>query len=565
MKILSEIPPILVKGQMVALDLEIFHGVKEKLHRPIGDFACISICFDGKTVYQLYDKGQLKNAFKAIGKATLVFHNALFDLRQLLRWAEIKPRFIWDTMLVDQSMHGGLYQTFSLADLVRRWLNIEIDKTQQGSFENTDRMTADMKTYAATDAVRTWQIAQAQKEQFEDSVYFKTYMEVDEPMIWPVLEMPGIRVDGEHWADMIKGFESKVLELQTELGINVMSGNSVKNKAREFGVHLQDTQKETLEAFKDVPFIARVMEARTYRKAVSSYGMDWLTKWVESDGKIYCSYNITRAETGRMSAVNPPMQTIPQRKLPVYRTCFVPSYKSIMRVSDVSQQEPCILAYESKDPVLNQALIDKEDLHLTVARNIYNDFKMLKADPRRFVGKTLNLGLSYGLTPFGLAIRTGKSEEECEMLVKNYFSRFKGVFSWIGQQRNFAFTNGFVRSAHGRKMWLNTYSHQWQNNAINSPIQGGAADFTKVWTRKIWEGCQDAGIPYFIVALVHDEIVQDVLRELAGVASKIVDDAFKATALMLYPGVPFAFETEQGRSWACKQITSEMITEDDDE
>jgi DNA polymerase I len=365
---------------------------------------------------------------------------------------------------------------------------------------------------------------------------------------------------------MVEGFQKKVTELESSLGINVMSGPQVISAAKKNGVHIMNTQAETLKGFKNVPFIKSVLEARTYRKAVSTYGLSWLEKSVE-DGRVYSSYHITGTETGRMSASDPNMQQIPARVLPEYRTLFVPSHGSVILVSDISQQEPRILAYETKDATLLEALNNKEDLHLAVARAVFNRPTLSKKDAdyadKRFVGKTINLGTSYGLSEYGLATRLGITEEEAARFLKNYFARFPDVFNWIQLQRNFGMKHEYVKTALGRRIFLNVYQNQWANNAINAPIQGGAADFTKIWIRKIWERCRKEKFPFFIVAIIHDEIVQDVAKEMVKDAKRIVNDTFQETARKLYPGIPFAYETEMGANWGVKQDSSYSIHEDD--
>jgi DNA polymerase I len=565
-KIINSVPPELDKGTSVAMDVEVFGMTKGKLHRPIGIFACLSVCFEGDTVYQIYDNKQIEPTLKNLREAVWVFHNSLFDLRQLRRFAKINPRFIWDTMLVDQSMYGGYYQNFSLRDLSRRWLGEIMEKDARSEFETATHMTAAMKEYAANDAVKTLKIALLQKKEFEGSPAFKAYLVADEPMIFPILDMPGICVDSDNWKLMVEGFEKKVRKMENDLGINVMSGPQVIKAAGEHGIHIRNTQATTLKEFKDAPFIKAVLDARTYRKAVSTYGLSWLDN-VEDDGRVYASYKVTGTETGRNSCSDPNMQQIPVRVLPEYRSLFIPSKSSVMLVSDISQQEPRILAYETQDAALIKAFKNGEDIHLTVAKAALNskppknkkDF-----DDFRFKGKTINLGTSYGLSSYGLSSRLGISEEEADRFLRNYFARFRGVFNWIQNQRQAGFRNEYVRTTLGRRIYLNLYQeHQWPNNAINAPIQGGAADFTKIWIRKIWEKCRKAKIPFFIVAIIHDELVQDVLKELVRDAKRIVDEAFQETAAFLYPGIPFAIETEMGRSWACKQIDSELIMEEE--
>lgn len=824
MQILNEIPRDIKKGQWVSLDTEFFGQNKDRLHRPHGTFACISIAVEGRAeLYQLYDTRDLKKLFLSIKNAQWVFHNALYDIRQLRQFTAIEPRPIWDTMLVEQSMFGGYYQNFSLKDLVRRYLGIVMDKEVRGEFSEATEMSPDMKTYAAKDAVLTLRVARAQYDRHYDAPGFKACADIDEPMIFPILDMKGTLIDANAWTKTTNEFQDTATKLQDELGINVNSQQQVLKACAAAGIHMLDTKAATLEQYKDVELIANILKTRMYRKAVSTYGLKWLENNVEADGKVYSSWHITGAETGRMASSSPNLQNIPQRKLPVFRTFFVaspgnrfivddvcleygtrilttdlrwipienlgigdsliapeeyptqfskgdkpqrhlieskvqkhktvflPSLRltmsngktvtcskdhqwlvwgaggynwkrsedlvlgdklqyyvdpwkedtsneggwlaglfdgegtvsggglhtngarkgstlsisqldgavmtrivkelsgrgfgytryeqkseysktktpalhitgvdnclrllgqirpirllqkskifwegrmpkgspiNVVDIEDVGekrliamqtssktyiaegilthncQQEPCILAYESKDRILTQAIVNGEDLHLTVARAIFNDPSMEKSNPLRSVGKTINLGLSYGLSAHGLAARQNLSLEQAEGYIQQYFNRFSGVFAWVGQMRQQAFTNGFVKTASGRRIYMNLYNNQWQNNAINAPIQGGAADFTKMWVRKYWEKCNENGLDYSLCLIVHDEIGMDVPKEQVRETNRIRKEAFNETAETLFKGIPFKSEAEQGRSWACKSIKEEMIEDEDEQ
>lgn len=564
MKIVKGLPDIVAKGTMVAIDTEFFGQTKGRLHRPEGTFACLTFCMDSKVVYMIQDEKYVAAALDCIKDGTWIMHNALYDLRQLRRYAKIKPRFVWDTMLAEQSMYGGYYQNFSLADLVRRWLGREMKKDVREDFSANEHMTKKMETYAAGDAVATLEIARLQASTFSDNPAFRAYMNIDSNLLFPLLDMPGFRVDTDRWEEMVTSFEEKGREIEGRLGINVYSQKQVIKEAEKHKLFLSDTRAETLNEHRDNFFIAGVLEARMYRKASSTYGKKWITSYVEKDGKVYSNTHITGAETGRMSESNPNKQQIPVRSLPGYRQCFIPSEGNVLLVADVVQQEPCILAYESQDGELLRAIKSGEDLHLAVARAIFGDPKMKKEDPRRAIGKTINLGTAYGLSEYGLAIRLGITEQEAARFLQQYFARFRDVFLWISTRRDAAFRDGYVSTVSGRRIHINPYSNQWRNNAINAPIQGGAADFTKLWVYNMWEMFRKARLPFCLVAIVHDEVVLDAPKGQVKKIRSIMEESFDATAKKLFPGVPFRMEIEQGRSWACKQLQSEIVEDEDD-
>lgn len=564
--IVAGLPPVAKKGQIVTMDFEMFDQTKDKLHRPNGRFALISAKLQGDpTIYQLYDEKDLPKLARVVKDGEWAWHNAVYDLRQFRRYANIKPRFIWDTMLLEQSMRGGLYQNYGLADLTRRWLNKQMEKETRDHFSEGRELTPEMKRYAAIDVINTEEILLKQIEVYTKEAGFAAYRDADEPMIFPVLDVQGFRVDVEAWEIMVAEFKRKGMELQDELGFNVYSQAQVLAALKKHErLNLRNTEATTLLEFADRPMVAQILEARMYRKAASTYGTKWLEQHVEADGKVYSDYKITGADmTGRMSSAGPNLQNIPQRKLPVYRERFIASDGSILGIHDVAQQEPCITAYYSQDRRLIQALKDGEDLHLTVAREIYDDPTLTKKDKeKRGHGKSINLGLTYGLTAYGLASRTGLDVEHAEQMIHKYFQRFSGVHSYIQTQRQKAFRDGYVTTALGRRSYINPYDRKWENNAINSPIQGGAADFTKIWARKTWELETKHKLPHTTVAFVHDETVDDTPKEITRKRSPLVEEAFQETAEFLYKNIPFAVDKEFGLTWAAKSIEAERITLD---
>jgi DNA polymerase I len=557
-KLIAGIPPEAHKNEFVAMDVETFGQEKGKIHRPTGTFACLSIALerDPDTRYQIYDHADVAKVLDASKKGTWVFHNALYDLRQLGRFDNIQPRFIWDIMLVEQSLYGGYYTYFNLKDMSRRYLDLIVNKETRDYFSDLTYMTKEMKEYAADDATDTVRIAVKQREEFGDTNRLDVYTRIDEPMIWPILDMKGVRVDVGAWTTAVEEFQTKADQLQDELGFNVYSGPQVIKALGKHGLHVRSTGAEVLKPYANDELVSKILETRMYRKAVSTYGLKWLEENVEADGLVYPSWHITGANTGRMSSSNPNGQNIPARKLPVYRSFFVPSDGAVMTIEDVTQQEPCILGYESQDPTLLEAIRKGEDLHQAIADAIHQP---------RHIGKAINLGIGYGLTPQGMSDRLDMELEECEHIINAYFTRFRGVFGWISGERSFASAHGYVETASKRRVYVNQYDSQWQNNAINSPIQGGAADFTKVWIHRYWQGCRSEGIPYSLCLIVHDEIVKDTQRYILKETNKISDWAFHEAAESLYKGVPFRYEREIGKSWAAKGNEEERYDDDEED
>lgn len=557
MNIIKGIPQEAKPGQKVAIDTEFFGQVDGKLHRPHGDFAAMTINIENsEDVYLVQDQKDIQASLDAVKGGVWVMSNAVYDLTQLRRYVDIQPRYIWDTEIVERCSFGGLYDTFSLKDQARRWLDLYVEKETREEFSSERReMTPQMEEYAARDALTTMEVFKRQEEYLDGTRALEAYNLIDEPAIWPTLDMQPMRVDVGGWEKNVHGYMRIAEEIQSEIGVNVLSSQQVVKALAKNGIHVQNAQAGTLEEYADHEFVAKILEAKKYRKAISTYGLSWLEKYIEDGDLVYASWRVTGAETGRRSCSNPNLQQIPARKMPEYRDLFISKHGRMM-VADVSAQEPRILAYHSQDPALLEALRNGEDVHQTVANAIHRD---------RGTGKIINLATSYGMTAHGLSKKLNITEQEATSLLNAYFTRFRGVLSYISLQRSVARRLGYVTTVSGRPVYMNPHDYQWENNAINAPIQGGAGDFSKMWERKIWEGCRSAGVPYSVCGLVHDEIIIDPPKEVYKITKQIEIEAFEQTAQTLFPGVPFLQEMKSGKKWSCKKLSEDELDEYEEE
>lgn len=555
MNIIKGVPPEVKDGQLVAMDVETFGQEDGKVHRPTGTFACLSVAIEGdENVYQIYDSYDVHKVLESSRLGEWVFHNSVYDLTQLLRFASIQPRYIWDTEIVERAGFGGYYDFFSLKDLSRRWLNVYMEKDVREDFSTMTEMTPEMQMYAAMDAKYTLDVAFKQKEYFKDTQALRAYNRIDEPAIWPTIEMQlnPMKVDVEQWEKNVKEYERVARGIEDEIDLNVFSYKNVLKRLEKEGLHLQNTQESTLLEYIDRPIVAAILKARMYRTAVSRYGMNWLNSHVEEGDLVYASYRVIGAETSRRSSSNPNMQQIPARKLPEYRDLFISKYYRML-VGDASMQELCILANESKDTALISAINAGEDVHQTTADAIGRD---------RHDGKTLNYAIPYGTSAQGIASKLGISEGEADGMLTTYFTQFRGVFSYINSQKSIAKKLGYVTTVAGHPVYVNPYDGQWERNAINSPIQGGASDMSKRWERLIWEGCRAEGVPYSVCGVIHDEVVTDPPKDAYKITRKVKTDAFYQATRELFPDIDMKLDMHSGKRWSCKKDEDEYDEEE---
>jgi DNA polymerase-1 len=539
------LPPEAKPGQPVALDLELFKADKARLHRPTGIFACLSVATD-KKVWLVEDQNDLPEVFERLKKGMWVFQNAAFDLRQLARWAKVPKVRVWDTMLVDQDLFGGYYSQFGLDDLVRRWLGKYMDKSGRDEFEGRESLSLKMKKYATNDALRTLAVQQKQAAYMkEHDEPLNCYFDIDELMIQSTLAMKPVRVDVDAWMDFAKENMAQAAKLEAELGFNPKSPKQVMEVLHKFGFKVKSSDEATLQKClekarndKQRELIKAIMNVRMYRDAVSKYGETWIEKNVEEGGLVYANWKIVGAETGRMSCRSPNLQQIPARELPIFRSFFVATKGHRLIISDVKQQEPRIAAWFSQDGRLKND-VQTGDVYTPIAKEFGIE---------RFQAKVVFLGITYGAQEGTVARELGCSNAEAARLLNALHRRYAAHMAWIGRTRLNANRVGFVRTADGRRVWVNPYSYQAANNAINAPIQGSAAGMTKRAVNNMY-----LTMPEFCVSMViHDEVVAEVPTKDVARYKKLITEAWMAAGDKTTPGMKTAVDIYAGKDWSAK-------------
>ena len=377
--------------RMIAIDSEWYQHTGY-LHRPGGKFACITISgSEGRTGNSLIaDARQARSYLSTLKKEStgvIAMQNALYDLRQMRHHGLISTTWrpkIWDTMLVERDLFGGLYPLFGLQHLSRRWLKHYIAKDIGSEFTTASEMTPEMERYSIEDAVVTKDVAIAQEEyvneQFDGD--FGWYWDIDLPALWAVLDMQPVRLDVDAWIAHADSLESKGLRIQEGLGFNVKSREQVRDALVSTGLRLKSKQScnaDNLERWLDqarvrnisgrVSLIERIMESRACRDAPSKYGREFVERHVE-DGYIYSNWGVTQAKTGRMAASDPTLQNIPIReKGAIYRTFFLASPKHRLLVTDVESQEMMFSAGMSRDKTMMEEFINRVDTHKQTAKH----------------------------------------------------------------------------------------------------------------------------------------------------------------------------------------------------
>ena len=576
LKIINDLPPKAIRGDKVSIDSEFFNQVKEKLHRPHGDFAFLGCSYDGETVYYITEETQIQEFFDRIEKATWVFHHAKYDITQLRRFAYIPQRkLLWDTMLIEQIMYSGYYSPgeFSLADLVRRYLDIYMPKTVRSEFGENDTLslTREQVEYSCIDVAATWRVYKEQRAIIDEND-LTIWKDIELPFLWTILSMGGIRLDKEKWIALAEKNENTAKMIQDKyghaetdtsgkkdkeifVGINLNSPKQVKEELKSCGWNVKSTDVDALEEIANtddeddagVRFANDLLVYRKCSKRASTYGRKFIDDYVEADGKIYADLFQIGAETARTSCRAPNLQNQPHEV--AYRECFIADDGNCLVVADYGSQEPRIAAYLSQDEGLINALNGKEKLYIAIARDVLGKTITKESEEYSHIKSTI-LGIFYGMSAKGLSDRIGVSKDEAEEMIHLILETYPGIRDYMNRQRQ---AGDYVQSIYGRKIWLNKYSYQWERNALNAPIQSSAADATKLAAYRFVNVCDEEiyqNSPLRLI--VHDEICIEIEKGNCDWAKKELEKIMVEVAEEMHDGIKGIAEIYTGNSWGCK-------------
>lgn len=559
MKVVYGLPPRSRYGTF-ALDLEILRARKEQLHRPYGDFASLGIS-DGKTVWMIEEAAKVEAALQRIDRCRWVFHASSFDLRHLRRWAEVpyrEPERFYDTLLVERLLWGGWYDRFGLKDLARRYLGVYLDKETRDEYSHAQELSPAMRVYAAKDPYYTYKIYERQLPLLEaDPQSLHVWNEMDAPMLWATLDFQGIYLNQGRWLNLATLNEARKDEIAKDLGFNPGSPPQTRLALEQVGIRVESTGEDTLKRYLPHKLIEGILAYREAAARASRYGENILAL-LDPDGRLRCNFKATGAETGRTACDSPNLQNQPNEF--DYRDCYIAPRGRRFITADYAKQEPCVMAELSRDPELLYALEHGENVHLYAGRLVFDNPDLQEYDQHGHktkeyrIAKDLNLGLSYGMTAKGLAARTGLPLKECYRLVAVYFQRFKGIKQYIDRYRSLGRQDGYVRSLGGRRVWLNPYSYQCDNNAINAPMQSTGADMIKLATAKLHRYFRAGryGKIFPIIGPIHDELLAECsakqAKRVAADIRRCMTEAFQE----LCPNVKAKtiVDLHIGHSWA---------------
>ena len=398
------------------------------------------------------------------------------------------------------------------------------------------------------------------------------YSNVELPLVWILaqMEIVGVKVDVPYLEKLQVEFDERIRAIEKD--IEVLAGEPVNpNSPKQLGHILFEvlelpvvkktktgysTSAEVLEALRDShPIVGRVLDYRQLAKLKSTY-VDGLLKLVDAHDRVHTSFNQTVTATGRLSSTAPNLQNIPVRteEGKRIRRAFIPIEKKNLLISaDYSQIELRVLAHLSGDDMLMQSFAKGEDIHRRTASEVFHvPMEEVTAEQRR-TAKAVNFGIIYGQTDYGLSTELGISRREAQAYIDLYFSRYPLVQTFIHDTIEQARAQGYVTTMMGRRRYIKDINSRNRNlrqfaerTAVNSPIQGTAADIIKLAMIHCDKAIEDNRLDAKMLLQVHDELIFEVSREdalgLSLVVRKCMEDALKLN-------VPLKVDLKAGFNW----------------
>ncbi len=429
-----------------------------------------------------------------------------------------------------------------------------------------------VSSYAGDQAVFALQLADILDEKIKAANQVTLFNDIELPLVKVLarMEIKGVKVDVERMDLLAKGFSER-LEVSAEK-IYHMAGepfniNSPQQLGRIFFDKLglpmgkktktgYSTSMEVLSSLsRHHPLPGEVLNYRSLMKMKNTY-VDALPRMVNPDtGRIHTSYNQTATVTGRLSSSEPNLQNIPVRTEEgrEIRRAFVADSGNLLISADYSQIELRILAHYSGDEALLEAFSRGEDIHLRTAVEIFGvQPDAVTADMRR-QAKTINFGIIYGMSSFRLAKDLGIPQKTGREIIERYFERYQGVRSYVEEMPQTGRDQGFVATLFNRKRFLPDLNSRNRNirqfaerTAINTPIQGSAADIIKLAMIRIDAELERRSLPARMIMQVHDELVFEVEVGSAQEVANLVQYEMESVASL---AVPLVVEAGIGANW----------------
>jgi DNA polymerase I len=570
-------------SSIVALDTETRGGDPRK-----GTLVGFSICMEKSEAWYFpmllngektdyFDFG-IKVLKKLFFEKKLLMHNAIFDMHSIYRLINTMPENIFDTMIAAQILLGN--QKIGLKELSKKLLGEKMRSfgsvLEYGNYQFFDEVPIDIASkYAATDARQTFLLYDYLQDLIREAGTSKLFEEIEMPLIRVLcdIENTGISCDKQSLEKMGAVLEEQLRKTKCEIlkcsnieSFNPMSSKQVSellfvklglNDIYKTSIKKQSsTNMKTLERLCDAHPVANlILSYRILFSLLSKY-VNGLVKYIELDSRIHTHFQQMNVATGRISTINPNLQSIPRHSDTTVsiRTAFTaPDGKKIISL-DYSHIELRVLAHIANDKFLRDMFKHGVDVHSKTASEIFSIDIDSVTKKQRQLAKKINFGIIYGLSAYGLSKELNISKKEAGEYIDKYRTTFPSVFVWMDKVKEESEKKGFVTTLFGRKREIPELLDRNENikkygfrMAINTIIQGTAAEVVKTGMIKVHKFLKEN--PVFeskMVLQIHDEILIESNEKYA---CEVADKCKHIMEKSIIFEVPFNVDCEIGKYW----------------
>ncbi|RNC91891.1 MAG: DNA polymerase I [Allomuricauda sp.] len=506
--------------------------------------------------------------------------NLKYDVKVMQNYGVTVKGKLFDTMLAHYLINPDMRHNMDV--LSETYLNYTpvsitelIGKKGKNQLSMREVPIEKQTEYAVEDADITYQLAQHFRPELSEAKTDTLFEDIEVPLLRVLADMEreGINLDeaflnglSKELESDIKNLEAKIYEQAGEqfniaspkqLGDILFGKMNLVDKPKKTKTGQYSTSEDVLSYLaKDHEIIQNVLDFRGLSKLKSTY-VDALPNEVQKhSGRVHTDYMQTVAATGRLSSNNPNLQNIPIRteRGRQVRKAFIPRNKDyVLLAADYSQIELRIIAALSEEDTMISAFKNGEDIHASTASRVFNVPIDQVTREQRSNAKTVNFGIIYGVSAFGLSNQTDLSRSEAKELIDTYYKTYPKLRNYMGEQVDFARDNGYVQTVLGRRRYLKDINAGNQvvrgaaeRNAVNAPIQGSAADIIKIAMINIHKKLIEGNYKTKMLLQVHDELVFDCykpeLEEMKTLIKSEMENAYKMA-------VPLDVEVGIGENW----------------
>ena len=554
------------------------------------EVALIGIAFSyeaGKGYYVSFPTNQeetasILNEFRPFFESDIekIGHNLKYDIKVLSNYnIDVKGK-LFDTMIAHYLINPDMRHNMDI--LSETYLNYQpvsitelIGKKGKNQLSMRAVPIADQTEYAVEDADITLQLKEHFSKELESGKLTELFNNVELPLVsvLTAMEIEGININVDFLKDLsitltedINRLEKEIYEQAGEefniaspkqLGIVLFENMELVKKPKKTKTGQYSTAEDVLSYLaKDHQIIKDVLKYRQYKKLQSTY-VDALPNEVNpKTGRIHTQYMQAVAATGRLSSNNPNLQNIPIRtkRGQEVRKSFIPRDENhVLLAADYSQIELRIIAALSKEENMINAFKNGEDIHASTAARVFDVPLDEVTREQRSNAKTVNFGIIYGVSAFGLSNQTDLTRGEAKELIDTYYETYPKLKAFMSAQVDFAREHGYVETVLKRRRYLKDINSRnamvrngAERNAVNAPIQGSAADIIKLAMINIHKRFEEENFQSKMLLQVHDELVFDAHKEELEIIKPIIkfemENAFKMT-------VPLDVEVGLGENW----------------